>query len=151
MLRLTLSLANTALYLNQRVTLPGSTARLRVGGIYNLNRKQVKSAWVEDETKIIFRSESARTYVFIEISEEMNHFEEDGSLLREKCELFLTELLKRLESTSHTLSIILYGRVIYEDNGEGDEERAPIRKSEDGVLYRDFFKVSFPTFTSRLV
>lgn len=141
MLRLSLAQANTALYLNQRVTLPGSLARLRVGGIYNLDRKQVRSAIVDDETKIVFRSESARSYIFIEISQEMDHFEEDGSMLREKCELFLKELLSRIATTTNTVSIILYGRVIYEDNGEGDEERAPLRKNEDGVLYRDFFKV----------
>lgn len=149
MLRLSLALANTALYLNQRVTLPGSLARLRVGGIYNLDRKQVRSAIVDDETKIVFRSESARSYIFIEISQEMDHFEEDGSMLREKCELFLKELLSRIATTSNTVSIILYGRVIYEDNGQGDEERAPLRKDEDGVLYRDFFKVSFYFYPTR--
>lgn len=141
-MRLSLSLSNTSLFLNQRVTLPGSAARLRVGGIYNLDYKKVRSAWVDEDTKIIFRSESARSYVFVEVSQEMDHFEEDGSMLKEKCEVFLKEFLERIESTSHTLSIILYGRVIYEDNGQGEEERAPLRKTEDGVLYRDFFKVS---------
>ena len=73
-------------------------------------------------------------------------------MLREKCETFLTELFShwsggtegrkhQSQSTSHTVSIILYGRVIYEDNGEGEETRAPLRRSEDGVLYRDFYKV----------
>lgn len=77
-------------------------------------------------------------------------------MLREKCETFLTELFAHWtgggtegvdsksqgQATSHTVSIILYGRVIYEDNGEGEEKRAPLRRDEDGVLYRDFYKVS---------
>lgn len=164
MLRLSLSLANTCVFLNQRVTLPGSLARLRVGGLFDSDHQTVRSAWVDEDTKIIFRSESARVYVFVEMSQEMWHFEEDGSMLREKCEVFLQELFMhwtgRAEEgmdkkskgnpTSHTVSMILYGRVIYEDNGEGEEERAPMRTLEDGTLYRDFYKVS-PTLFSSLI
>jgi len=161
MLRLSLSLANTCVFLNQRVTLPGSLARLRVGGLFDSDHQTVRSAWVDEDTKIVFRSESARVYVFVEMSQEMWHFEEDGSMLREKCEVFLQELFMhwtgRAEEgmdkkskgnpTSHTVSMILYGRVIYEDNGEGEEERAPLRTLEDGTLYRDFYKVGLALFS----
>ncbi|SCV74073.1 BQ2448_6505 [Microbotryum intermedium] len=157
MFRLTLDLARTCLFINQRVTsevLMG--ARLRVGAIFNLNNHHVRSAYITDETKIIFRSESARCFIFVEISQEMWHFEEDGSMLRERCEAFLDEMFQhwsgkqskgmggaknRGYSTSHNVSIILYGRVIYEDNGEGEEARAPMKRHENGTLYRDFFKV----------
>ncbi|SGY46236.1 BQ5605_C001g00401 [Microbotryum silenes-dioicae] len=157
MFRLTLGLARTCLFVNQRVTsevLIG--ARLRVGAIFNLNNHHLRSAYITDETKIIFRSESARCFIFVEISQEMWHFEEDGSMLRERCEVFLDEVFQhwsgkqrkgmggaknRGYSTSHTVSIILYGRVIYEDNGEGEEARAPMKRHENGTLYRDFFKV----------
>lgn len=177
MLRLALSLSHSVLYLRQRVLLPGSTARLRVGGIYS-GGKTVKSAWIDEDTKVVFRSESARCYVFVEVSQvrplccpphkpslilvdtvlqEMWHFEEDGSTLREKCEVFLSDLFAHWtgqgtggcdskhkgQPTSHTVSIILYGRVIYEDNGEGEESRAPLSRDEDGTLYRDFYKVRF--------
>lgn len=152
-----MSLVDTTVFLNQRVVLPGgSMARLRVGGIFNQEGRHVRSAYIDDETKIVFRSESARAYVFVEISQEMWQFEEDGSMLREKCQVFLHELFahwtgrmgkgidvkSKGNATSHTVSIILYGRVIYEDNGEGEEERAPLRRLEDGTLYRDFYKVS---------
>ncbi|KAM0788563.1 hypothetical protein ACM66B_001688 [Microbotryomycetes sp. NB124-2] len=155
MFRLTMALTSQVIYLNQRVTLPGSLARLRVGEIFNQEGRTVRSAYVDEDTKIIFRSESARCYVFVEISQEMWQFEEDGSMLREKCELFLYELFahwtgkatrgtdskSKGQPTSHTVSIILYGRVVYEDNGEGEEERAPMRRLENGTLYRDFYKV----------
>lgn len=152
-----MSLVDTTVFLNQRVLLPGgSMARLRVGGIFNQEGRHVRSAYIDDETKIVFRSESARAYVFVEVSQEMWQFEEDGSMLREKCEVFLHELFahwtgrmgkgidvkSKGNTTSHTVSIILYGRVIYEDNGEGEEQRAPLRRLEDGTLYRDFYKVS---------
>lgn len=82
-------------------------------------------------------------------------YERAGQILREKCAVFLEELLKnwkgggkgkadgvrRGHATNHTISIILYGRVIYEDNGEGEEDRAPLKRSDEGVLYRDFYKV----------
>lgn len=157
MLRLSLSLVDSCLFINQRVVLPGgSQARLRVGGIFNQEGHTVRSAYVDDETKIVFRSESARCYVFVEVSQEMWTFEEDGSMLREKCQVFLHELFahwtgrmgkgnidvkSKGNPTSHTVSIILYGRVLYEDNGEGEEARAPLRRLEDGTLYRDFYKV----------
>ncbi|KAG0667651.1 vacuolar membrane-associated protein iml1 [Rhodotorula mucilaginosa] len=175
---LTLSLADKVLHTGQRVALPGSGARLRVGDMYtsisssppSLSKKpgarrgssshakntRVDAAYITDETKFVFRSESARCYVFIEMSQEMWHFEEDGSMLLEKCELFLQELFlhysgkmspdaedKRSKGipTSHVVSIVLYGRVIYDDAQDGEEERAPLSRLDDGTLYRDFYKV----------
>ncbi|KAL8286984.1 hypothetical protein RQP46_003990 [Phenoliferia psychrophenolica] len=145
MFRLSLSLVGSALFYNQRITLPGSSARVRVGRLYNTAGKVVRSACVDAETKIVFRSESARCFVFVEVSAEMWQFEEDGSLLREKCELFLGELFAQFYDvqppTSHTVSIVLYGRVIYDDGSEAEEERAPLSQMEDGTPYRDFYKV----------
>ncbi|GAA5976045.1 hypothetical protein JCM10908_005367 [Rhodotorula pacifica] len=176
---LTLSLADKVLHTGQRVTLPGSGARLRVGDMYtslapssskagsragagrrgsssHAKNTRVDAAYITDETKFVFRSESARCYVFIEMSQEMWHFEEDGSMLLEKCELFLQELFlhysgkmspdaedKRSKGipTSHVVSIILYGRVVYDDEQDAEEERAPLSRLDDGTLYRDFFKV----------
>lgn len=175
---LTLSLADKVLHTGQRVALPGSGARLRVGDMYtsvssspsssskpgarrgsssHAKNTRVDAAYITDETKFVFRSESARCYVFIEMSQEMWHFEEDGSMLLEKCELFLQELFlhysgkmspdaedKRSKGipTSHVVSIVLYGRVIYDDAQDGEEERAPLSRLDDGTLYRDFYKVS---------
>ncbi|GAA5869052.1 hypothetical protein JCM3774_002461 [Rhodotorula dairenensis] len=175
---LTLSLADKVLHTGQRVTLPGSGARLRVGDMYtslsppskqsgnrsggrrrstsHAKNTRVDAAYITDKTKFVFRSESARCYIFIEMSQEMWHFEEDGSMLLEKCELFLQELFlhysgkmspdaedKRSKGipTSNITSIILYGRVIYDDEQDGEEERAPLSRLDDGTLYRDFYKV----------
>lgn len=158
--RLSLSLIQKVVFLNQRVSLAGNSGtRLRVGGIFTNSRngggKKVVTALVDEDTKVVFRSESARCFIFIEVSEETSHFEEDGSMLREKSEVFLTELFSqfydRQPATSHTVSVILFGRVIYEDNGEGEEERAPMLKSDNGMLYRDFYKVSLCLSHSLLV
>lgn len=177
---LTLSLANKVLHSGQRVALPGSGARLRVGDIWSAGpgpqtasksksrrgasssssstaeNARLDAAYVTEETKFVFRSEGGRAYIFVEVSEELWQFEEDGSMLLEKCDLFLQELFlhysgkmsreaedKRSKGvpTTHVVSIILYGRVIYDDEQDGEEERAPLCRLEDGTLYRDFYKV----------
>ncbi|GAA5948734.1 hypothetical protein JCM21900_005277 [Sporobolomyces salmonicolor] len=170
---LSLALTDKVLHSGQRVVLPGSAARLRVGDMwssppsvshsahessskYFSQSTRLDSAYLTDSTKFIFRSESARSYIFVEVSAEMWQFEEDGGMLVEKCEMFLVELFahysgrmsKEAEdktnkgvSTSHVVSIILYGRVIYDDEEEAEEERAPLCRLANGTLYRDFYKV----------
>ena len=179
---LSLSLSDKVLYSNQRILLPGSGARLRVGDMWSSTSQMTSSrrrrgsrsaaadedvqstshnldsAYVTDSTKLIFRSESSRSYIFIEVSQEMWQFEEDGGMLVEKCEMFLEEVFahysgkmtkeaedKRSKGipTSHVVSVILYGRVIYDDQEDAEEERAPLSQASDGTFYRDFFKVSF--------
>ncbi|KAI5474510.1 vacuolar membrane protein [Pseudohyphozyma bogoriensis] len=93
--RLSLALIGSVVSVSQRVLLPGSQARLRVGAINSLEDKRVQSALVDADTKFIFRSESARCFIFVEVSQEIWQFEEDGSMLREKCEVFLSELFGR--------------------------------------------------------
>ncbi|GAA6054213.1 hypothetical protein JCM3770_001395 [Rhodotorula araucariae] len=168
---LSLSLTDKVLHVGQRVALPGSGARLRVGDMWSnssgststsrgpsphAKNTRLDAAYITDETKFVFRSESARHYIFVEVSQELWQFEEDGSMLLEKCELFLHELWSHYSgkmsteaedkrskgiSTSHVASIILYGRVIYDDEQDAEEERAPLCRLEDGTLYRDFYKV----------
>ncbi|GAA5981416.1 hypothetical protein JCM5350_004056 [Sporobolomyces pararoseus] len=180
---LSLSLINKVLHSNQRIVLPGSGARLRVGDMWSstttsttttsqrsrrgssstnkqamttTSSHNLDSALITDSTKLIFRSESSRSYIFIEVSLEMWQFEEDGGTLYEKCEMFLEEVFahysgkmskdsedKRSKGipTSHNVSVILYGRVVYDDREDAEEERAPLSVASDGTLYRDFFKV----------
>ncbi|GAA6010424.1 hypothetical protein JCM11491_006931 [Sporobolomyces phaffii] len=174
---LALGLIGKVLHSNQRILLPGSGARLRVGDMWSStssvtssrrrrgstvaeptqsNSHNLDSAYVTDSTKLIFRSESSRSYIFVEVSQEMWQFEEDGGMLVEKCEMFLEEVFahysgkmskdsedKRSKGipTSHVVSVILYGRVIYDDREDAEEERAPLCQASDGTYYRDFFKV----------
>lgn len=124
---------------------------------YEMNTP-LDSAYITDETKIVFRSESARHYIFVEVSSELWQFEEDGSMLLEKAELFLQELFAHYSgkmtrdaedtrskgvATSHVTTIILYGRVIYDDAEDAEEARAPLQRLENGTWYRDFYKVRF--------
>ncbi|GAA5913391.1 hypothetical protein JCM6882_004107 [Rhodosporidiobolus microsporus] len=183
--QLSLALTGKVLHVGQRVVLPGSGARLRVGDMYSAVTARTSSsassarhdassssssaagkgfemntpldsAYITDSTKIVFRSESARHYIFVEVSAELWQFEEDGSMLLEKAELFLHELFAHYSgkmtrdaedtrskgvATSHVTTIILYGRVIYDDAEDAEEARAPLQRLENGTLYRDFYKV----------
>lgn len=146
MFRLTLSLNHSSLYQSQRISFLQSTTKLNTGIIYNEFARSINSAFI-NKTKIVFRSESAKSFIFIEVSKEMWQFEEDGNMLIEKCEAFLMELFSKPandgnRATKHLVTIVLYGRVIYDDNGEGEEERAPLSRDPDGMVYRDFYKVS---------
>lgn len=158
MFRLSLLLTDTSLNLGQRLALPGaSQPRIRVGALFSsATNKPLKSCFIDSTTQVVFRSESTRNYVLVEVAQEMWHFEEDGSMLLSKCEMFLAELMgkwqpraggsagrrgKALPATAHTVSVILYGRVIYDSEEEGEEARAPLQRLEDGTLYRDFYKV----------
>jgi len=96
---------------------------------------QRKSALFVSDTKTVFRSESAKYYIFIQLSKEMWMFDDDGSvslslhfrllyliisasqLFFEKAvDLFLPELFSRWEKkgTNHIVSIVLFSRIIYD-------------------------------------
>ncbi|KAJ3396155.1 vacuolar membrane-associated protein iml1 [Lobulomyces angularis] len=109
--------------------------------------KSVQCAFINKFTKIIFRSETAKFFIFIQMSKEMFHFEEDGELFYEKCvDGFLPDLFKKWKTSgcNHIVSIMLFTRIFYsEKEGYRDAEANCIKLSRDsaGKLYHDFFRV----------
>ncbi|CAZ85276.1 unnamed protein product [Tuber melanosporum] len=120
-----------------------SSIRGSVGNIWVRGRK-VQSAYFSPRTVPIFRSESARYVLFIQMSREMWHFDTDdggdgdqgegggggvgGEIVFNKLiNGFLPELFKRWKriNAHHLVSIVLFTRVVYE-HGE------PV-----GILNRD--------------
>ncbi|GAB7362656.1 hypothetical protein MBLNU230_g2965t1 [Neophaeotheca triangularis] len=104
-------LDSTVAYCGQPVQFLGSTAAtvrtLYIGGV------EVDSALVSTSiTKPIFRSESARYTVLIEVSKEMLEYWRGGDLLYERCIGFLTDLFHRWEilKARHTVSLVMHGR-----------------------------------------
>ncbi|KAI9316637.1 hypothetical protein BX666DRAFT_1945315 [Dichotomocladium elegans] len=99
------------------------------------------SGYIDENTRIIFRSSSAKFFLFIQMSREMWEFDEDGELYFEKVvNNFLPELFNKWkeEGTNHVVSIVLFTRVFYDTNDPLDEL---VNKSEDGRYYKDFYKV----------
>ena len=77
--RLSLPLAGTCVYKDQKLQLAGINVRARIGGIW-VDGVQRKSALVTSETRTVFRSESAKYYIFLQLSKEMWQFDDDGSV-----------------------------------------------------------------------
>jgi hypothetical protein len=104
---------------------------------------QVKSAYITPETRIVYRSLTAKCTIFIQICRELLDFAEDGERFYEKVvHSFLPKLFKRWEKVKagHVITIVLISRVFY-DATEVDYAAGPIQRDDDGRYYKDFFKV----------
>ena len=103
------SLVDTCTYTDQRLVYLGS----RVGTVKHMykNGKSVFSGYIGKDTKIIYRSESAKLTIFIQLSREMWHFEEDGEIMFHKLvnNLF-PEIFRRWRerNTHHSITIVLF-------------------------------------------
>ncbi|KAJ9478307.1 Vacuolar membrane-associated protein IML1 [Pseudozyma hubeiensis] len=135
------NLEDTCVYCGQKVTLAGSV-RATIGRIF-IKEKKVTSGYVSASTKAIFRSESAKYNLFIQLAREMWEFDEDGEIYYEKAlQGFIPELLRRWRSipTNHILTVILFARVHY-DESEIHMLEGPIRQDARGRYYIDYYKV----------
>lgn len=95
------------------------------------------------QTRIIYRSLSAKIMIFIQVCREMWEFAGDGERYYEKIvHSFLPALFERWRelNTSHVVTIVLISRVFY-DQSQLDYAAGPVQKDEDGRSYKDFFKV----------
>ncbi|EPX71214.1 DEP domain-containing protein [Schizosaccharomyces octosporus yFS286] len=165
MWRLSRTLCDTCVYQKQRVYFLGNVQG-EIGSIWK-NGKKCKSAYFTENTRPIFRSESAKFLIFIQMSEEMWHFEEDGELNYNKAiDGFLPDLfsLWRDLGAHHLISIILFTRVEYGNHGSmcvwrpdstGLNQRikqlshSSPNDIEEGGPYKDFFKVVVDNVSSR--
>ncbi|CAH7687806.1 hypothetical protein BY996DRAFT_4573156 [Phakopsora pachyrhizi] len=141
MWRMTKMMIDSPAWIGREVTLGALKVKTKVGRVY-IKGRRVFSGLITPHTKLIFRTESAKYYLFLQMSLEMWSFEEDGSLYHEKAVLFLEELFERWikVGTNHLVSIILFSRVFY-DLKERDDLPPPVLTSEDGRCYKDFYKV----------
>ncbi|KAI9596447.1 hypothetical protein BDF19DRAFT_464450 [Syncephalis fuscata] len=115
MWRLRLSLIGKSVYISQRVLFAGCI-RAQVSDIY-INGRPAASALIGESTRVIFRSESAKFFILIQMSKEMWEFDDDGQLFYEKVtHQFLPELFKRWKSISanHVVCIVLFTRIYYD-------------------------------------
>ncbi|RLV92110.1 Vacuolar membrane-associated protein [Spathaspora sp. JA1] len=130
-------LSGTCGYIDQRLTYLNNRTGI-IKYMYK-NGKQVFSGYISKDTKIIFRSESAKLTVLIQLSQEMWHFEENGEIMFHKLvnNLF-PKIFRRWrdKNTHHSITIVLFASVDLTDIpwtllSEG--ERPPNR--------RDYYRV----------
>jgi hypothetical protein len=127
--------------------------RAQVKDLY-LDGSLASSGLVTDRTRVIFRSETAKYFLFIQMSKDMWEFEDDGEMFSEKCiHGFLPELFSKWKEAgaNHVVSIILFARIFYPDHRESSSAFAKmdltanstIHQSVDssGRVYNDFYRV----------
>ncbi|MCJ1383834.1 vacuolar membrane-associated protein iml1 [Xylographa soralifera] len=144
-------LANRSMYKGQKLVYMG-TIKAQVRTIY-MNARKVQSAFFGASTKPIFRSESARYVLFIQMSKEMWDFDTDGTgeiMFHKVINGFLPDLFKRWEciGARHLVSIILFTRLEYDNRlvprfGEGmiHEKEGDLHFKPNKLPFRDFYRV----------
>ncbi|KAG8690626.1 vacuolar membrane-associated protein iml1, partial [Ceratobasidium sp. 423] len=141
MWRLSNSLKNSCVYVGQKVNFIGCISAA-IRSIY-VKGKRATSGIVDASTKAIFRSLSAKTTIFVQVCKELWEFADDGERFTEKIvHSFFPELVHRWEEhhTNHVITIVLISRVFY-DTTELEYAAGPLRQTDDGQWYKDFFKV----------
>ncbi|KAF9918615.1 vacuolar membrane-associated protein iml1 [Lobosporangium transversale] len=158
MWRLRTSLVGSCVYETKKILFLGCI-RAQVKEIY-VGNQSVASGYITSETRIIFRSESAKYFIFIQMSREMWEFDEDGEIFFEKVIFgFLPNLFARwrgkrdgkseLESaTNHVVSIVLFSRVFYQEEEEARFRidgypggQSALQRGDDGRYFQDFYRV----------
>jgi len=113
MWRLSRQLVGRCLYNSKRVEFEG--ARATVKQVY-IGGHEADAGIVTENTKTIFRSESAKFIIFLQMSQEMWDFDKDGELFYEKAVGgFLPDLFDRWNQAkvSHVVSIVLFTRLYF--------------------------------------
>jgi len=144
-------LIEKSVYRGQKLVFLG-TIKAIVRNIY-MHGRRVQSAFCSTSTKPIFRSESARYVIFIQMSKEMWDFDIDGTgeiMFHKVIDGFLPDLFRRWQDIGarHLVSIILFTRLEYERSivtafeplSQGDQDSVMHRMS-DQTPFRDFYRV----------
>ncbi|KAJ3084150.1 vacuolar membrane-associated protein iml1 [Rhizoclosmatium hyalinum] len=156
MWRLKLSLLNTCVYSGKKIQTLGVRAQVKEMVIAG---KEAACAYITESTKLVFRSHSAKLFIFIQMSREMWEFAEDGELFFEKCvHGFLPDLFSvwKKAATNHVVSIVLFSRIFYRDTVGGNHVSSipsgnnsnsnfglfsDLDRDFAGRMYRDYYRV----------
>lgn len=152
MWRLTVSeLSDKSIFKGQRILFMG-TIKATIKTIYSEGKK-ISSAYFSANTKPIFRSESAKYVIFIQMSREMWDFDAEGSgeiMFNKVINGFLPDLFKRWQKLGvrHLVSIVMFTRLEYEkgvlvhhDDGTQHQEEYPGNQGHTQPDFRDYYRV----------
>lgn len=142
MWRLSTSLQDQCVYVGQKIQMPAGM-RATIGRLY-IDGKRALSGYVAPSTKAVFRSESAKYDILIQMSKEMWEFDEGGEIYYEKVlQGFLPALLSKWDAigTNHIVSVVLFTRVLYAKDERDRLEGLPVQQTCTGQLYVDYYKV----------
>ena len=147
-----MELSERTVYKGQMVLFLGSV-KAQVTTVFVEGRK-VQSAFFGRNTRPIFRSESARYVIFIQMAREMWDFDSDGSgeiMFNKVVNGFLPALFKKWISlkVKHLVSIVLFARVEYDtglstelaSTAVHDDYYTGTQSSGNRRPYKDFYRV----------
>ncbi|KKF97605.1 Vacuolar membrane-associated protein iml-1 [Ceratocystis platani] len=144
-------LTDTTVYRGQSILFMG-TIKATVTSIF-VGQEKVHSAFFTRNTRPVFRSESARYVLFIQMAREMWDFDAEGSgeiMFNKVVNGFLPALFKKwaLLKAHHRVTIVLFARVEYNFglsaqfvSGELGEYYTGIQPSGERRPYKDFYRV----------
>lgn len=122
--------------------------RSQINEIWSQGAK-VYSGFIDDDTKIVFRSASSLVYLFIQMSSEMWDYDINGDLYCEKAiNGFLSDLFNtwRENYCSHDITIILFSRTFYEAKSINEfpkEMQHCLQVDSKNRFYEDYYRVAF--------
>lgn len=140
----TIALRNQALYKGQEVVYLGT--RFTVKSIF-ANGRRVKAGVFTDSTKPIFRSETARIVLYIQMAREMQEFEttHSGVIIFDKLiNTFLPELFRRWTELKarHLVSVVLFTRMEYDSEPLARQPKdGSVQFTSNPNTVRDFYRV----------
>ncbi|KAJ2003138.1 vacuolar membrane-associated protein iml1, partial [Coemansia thaxteri] len=141
MWRLWRNLSQKIVHNNKPTNMEG-LIRASVRRIYK-NGQQIPCGYIDDLSQPIFRSESGRFMIFIQMSEEMWSYQEDGNLCFEKAvNCFMAELFRRWneKQLNHMVTIVMFSRWYYHARDYLYFQDL-ILDEDSGRYYRDYYKV----------
>ncbi|KAJ2813981.1 vacuolar membrane-associated protein iml1, partial [Coemansia furcata] len=141
MWRLWRNLACKIVHNNKPTNMEG-LIRASVRRIYK-NGNQIPCGYIDSQSQPIFRSESGRFIIFIQMSEEMWSYQEDGNMCFEKVvNSFMTELFRRWneKQLNHMVTIVMFSRWFYSARDALFFQDLTLDE-DSGRYYRDYYKV----------
>ena len=142
----TSELSERTVYKDQKILFL-NTIKATVKNVY-INGRSKLSGYFATDTKPVFRSESARYTLFIQMSREMWEFDTESAgeiMFNKVIHGFLPDLFKKWMSINahHLVSIILFARLEYE---EGDQQHNLGEEIHDHAFgrsndYQDYYRV----------
>lgn len=122
----------------QRVQWLGGHVRLQVEGIYKGGKRKY-TGYVDKDTHIVYRSDSARVILLIQVSSEMFSFNETGEIsLQKLLNSFIPESLRQWSASGaqHTVTIILFTSV------SGSNRKSKLLPGELESKPQNFYRVA---------
>lgn len=140
------SITNTCVYLNKKVEF----SNIKPCQVFEMWSQGVRmaSGYINEETRVVYRSASSMVYLFLQMSSEMWDYDINGDLYFEKAvNGFLNDLFIKWKTFNccHDVTIVFFSRTYYDavnTNEFPDEMAECLQKDSKGRFYEDYYRVA---------